>query len=32
MEELTKATADARTKVAAAEKALDDYLGSLNLE
>ncbi len=32
MEELTKATVDARTKVAAAEKVLDDYLGSLNLE
>lgn len=32
MEELTKANADARAKVAGAEKALDDYLGSLNLE
>jgi hypothetical protein len=32
MEELGTATAQARDRVAAAQKALDDYLGSLNLD
>jgi hypothetical protein len=32
MEELTTATAQARDRVTAAQKALDDYLGSLNLD
>jgi predicted nucleic acid-binding Zn-ribbon protein len=32
MEELAKAAGEARAKVAAAEKALNDYLGALNLD